>query len=94
MPIDFEAEKKQKLEFAARHGYSIKHDERHQLYRVYKKRLWLHADDAQVAMCNSEWDATHVAFSLALVAAGARLPDLRPDPLDQALNEGDGSYRP
>ena len=95
MNINFEAEKQRKKEFAAEHRYTIVLS--HDFWRVVKKHNYLVLGEytfSQVAMCTMEWDAIDVAFALAMVDAGARLPDKSPDPLDQALNEGDGVYRP
>ena len=95
MTIDFEAEKRRKKEFAAKHRYTIEFAK--DFWRVIKKHNYLALGEytfSQVALCTIEWDAIDVAFALAMVDAGARIPDRSPDPLSQALNEGDGVYRP
>lgn len=71
--------------FAAKHGYTV--TESQGLWRVYYHGY-------QCAMANIESDAMACAYALAMVGAGARLPDRDPDPIGQALNEGNGTYRP
>jgi hypothetical protein len=95
MTINFEAEKRAKKDFAAKHRYSIVLSQN--LWRVCKKQDYRTLGEytfSQVALCTGEWDAIDVAFALAMVDAGARIPEPSPDPLGQALNEGDGVYRP
>lgn len=96
MPINFEAEKRAKKEFAAKHRYTV--TLRQDLsWDVIKKNDFLYLGEytfSLVARCIGEWDAIDIAFALAMVDAGARLADPGPNPLSQALNEGDGVYRP
>lgn len=42
------------------------------------------------------WFPSHMAFAArrALLAKGYEIRKLRPDPLGEALNSGDGSYKP
>lgn len=75
MTINFDAERQSKIAFAHQHGYTIQHDEKYNLWRVYKHRTnpFVVIASDQVAMCNIEWDAIDVSFALAMVDAGARL---------------------
>ncbi len=88
-----QAEVKRKIEFAAGYGVRVKRDEVHNLWRVYAGRQAA-GGETQIAMCTIEEDAADVAYALAMMNAGARLPDNGPDVLGEGLNSGDGTYRP
>jgi hypothetical protein len=68
-----EADTQFMLDFAAKHGTTVKYDERYRLWRVYMDRMWMSADPVQLAMCNTQYDAGKVAYALAMVKAGARI---------------------